>query len=222
MSELEPNLRSLATELEWPPTPSIELRLAERRRRLPRLAIAIALLAVALAVAFAVPQARSAILRFFHIGGVTIERVGTLPLARERALAVGLGAPISRREAERLLGPVRLPPVRGRVRLYSLDDVVSTILTTPDPTMLSELGVGGPPVLKKVVGPATSVTPVRVVNPGDGLWISGERHVFILPAAPPRLAGNVLVWEYKDVTFRLEGRTLDERTALRVAREISR
>ena len=107
--------------------------MAERRRRLPRLAIAIALLAVALAVAFAVPQARSAILRFFHIGAVTIERVGTLPPARERALAVGLGAPISRREAERLLGPVRLPPVRGRVRLYSLDDVVSTILTTPDP-----------------------------------------------------------------------------------------
>src|SRR5213082_712784 len=96
MSELEPNLRSLAAELEWPPTPSIELRLAERRRRLPRLAIAIALLAVALAVAFAVPQARSAILRFFHIGAVTIERVGTLPPARERALAVGLGAPISR------------------------------------------------------------------------------------------------------------------------------
>ena len=62
----------------------------------------------------------------------------------------------------------------------------------------------------------------QVAEPDLVLHHQHSRHVFILPAAPPRLAGNVLVWEYKDVTFRLEGRTLDERTALRVAREISR
>ena len=82
---------------------------------------------------FAVPQARSAILRFFHLGGVTVERVTTLPAAEERPLAVGLGAPVSRAEAEAVLGgPVALPRVNGEPQLYEREGVVSAVLATPE------------------------------------------------------------------------------------------
>ena len=60
---------------------------------------------------------------------------------------------------------------------------------------------------------------VRVGN-ADGLWIAGARHVFVLPAAPPRLAGNVLVWEFGAITYRLEGRGLGKQAALELAAEI--
>ena len=55
----------------------------ERRRQLPwrPLAIALAVLVVALAAALAVPSARSAILRFLGIEGVTVQRVDRLPQA---------------------------------------------------------------------------------------------------------------------------------------------
>ena len=45
--------------------------------------------------------ARTAILRFFHLRGATIELVETLPPAQERSKAGGLGARVSRAEAER-------------------------------------------------------------------------------------------------------------------------
>jgi hypothetical protein len=38
--------------------------------------------------------------------------------------------------------------------------------------------------------------------------------------APPRLAGNVLVWERDGLTYRLEGATLTKERALELARQI--
>jgi hypothetical protein len=223
MSELERNLSALAAELEWPPTPHVELRLGERPRRVPRLAIAIVLLALALAVAFAVPQARSAILRFFDIGGVTIIRVDTLPAAQERALSADLGTPVSRMEAARaLLAPVRLPKLRSRPHLYELGNVVSTLLSTPQPVLLSEVRTGISSVFpQKLVGPTTKLETAKVLVPGDAVWLTGARHIVLFPETPPRLAGNVLLWSYNGITFRLEGRTLDERTAMKIARELT-
>jgi hypothetical protein len=223
MSELERNLTALAAELEWPPTPQMELRLGERPRRIPRFATALALVAIALAVAFAVPQGRSAILRFFDIGGVTIVRVGTLPAAQERALSADLGPRVSRNEAAKtLLAPVRVPKVHGRPRFYEFGHMVSVLLATPKPLLLSELRLGGsgiPP--QKIVGPTTKSESASVVAAGDAVWLSGGRHIAVFPPTPPRLAGNVLLWVYGGITYRLEGRTLDERTALRLAREIT-
>ncbi len=225
MSELERSLRTLASEIEWPQTPHVRLELAGRARprRVPRLAAAVVLIAIAIGVAFAVPQARSAILRFFHLGGVTIERVGTLPSARERALTAGLGTLVTRSEGERaLVGPVRLPPVRGQVHLYQLGEVISTVLSAPQPVLLSEMRFGGTGLLPtKLIGPTTKLERTRVVAPGDAYWISGGRHVYVFPPAAPKLAGNVLLWSFKGITFRLEGRTLKKAAALRVAREIS-
>jgi hypothetical protein len=223
MSELERNLSALAAELEWPPTPHVQLRLAERPRRIPRLAIAVALVALAIAVAFAVPQARSAILRFFDIGGVTIIRVDTLPPAQERELSADLGRPVSRSEAARaLLAPVRLPKLHGRAHLYEQSGVVSTLLSTPQPVLLNQLRTGLSSAFpQKLVGPTTKLETAKVRTAGDALWLTGKRHIVLLPDAPLRLAGNVLIWSYNGISFRLEGRTLDERTALRLAREIT-
>ena len=103
MTELERALVQLGRELDLPTEPDLRSRVRERIERRPRyrraLVPALALL-VALGIALAVPDARSAILRFFHIGSVTIERVETLPPARERPLTAGLGPALSLRAAE--------------------------------------------------------------------------------------------------------------------------
>src|SRR2546422_454294 len=102
MTELERALVALAREIDFPPEPDLRSRVRERieRKRFARpLVLAVALLALAFGIAMAVPPARSAILRFFHIGAVTVEQVETLPAARERPLAAGLGPALPLREA---------------------------------------------------------------------------------------------------------------------------
>ena len=97
MPELELALRDLGGGLDWPVEPELEhgvlRRIREapvRRRRVPRRAIVIALavLAVAVGAVFAVPQTRAAVLEFFHLRGVTIQRVEELPTV---SVQTGLG-----------------------------------------------------------------------------------------------------------------------------------
>src|SRR6476619_3983386 len=106
MPELEPQLRALGGELEWPATPDLAAAVRprlERRRQLPGrpLAIALAVLVLALAAALAVPSARSAILRFLGIEGVTVQRVDKLPQAAPLGT---LGDRITMAAARRRLG----------------------------------------------------------------------------------------------------------------------
>ena len=210
MTELD--LRSLVPEVAWPPTPDIASRLVlEPRRR--RGALVAALAAAALAAAFAVPQSRSAILRFFHLGGVTIERVDTLPPAQERPLSAGLGEPVGDAEAERTLNGPFVPADHGT--LYERDGIVSTLLAGP--VLLSEFGA--PEFLKKFAV-STHVEWVEVAPGIQGIWLSGAPHVVFFPDASPRLAGNTLVWADNRRTFRIEGPALDKQSALRLARRI--
>jgi hypothetical protein len=225
MSELERALTALAAEVEWPPTPAFDLRLepARRpRRRWPVVAVALGTAALAVALAFAVPQSRGALLRFLHLGGVTVERVTTLPPAAERPLAAGLGAPVTPTDAEAVLGgPVALPRTSGEPQLYASAGVVSTVLATPEPVLLSELrSDDGGTLLKKLAGISTTVEWVPIDASTQGLWIAGEHHVVYWLQAPPRLAGNVLVWERDGVTYRLEGKRLTKARALELAREL--
>jgi hypothetical protein len=220
LTELEQQLHALARDVDWPPTPSLAPWLGGRRNRRP-LVLAVALLLVALGIAFAVPPARSAILRFFHLGGVTIERVGVLPPARERPLAASLGQPVSEAEAATILGgPFRVPPVTGRPRLYAQGGVVSILLATPQPVLLSELRSDGPYLVKKVLGGATSVESLELAPGVPAFWLTGKRHVLIVFGTPPRLAGNVLVWAQGALTYRVEGPRLDRAEALRLAGEL--
>jgi len=207
MTDFERRLRAL--DVEWPPTPEFRPALAPRRRR--RVVVAIAL-AVAITTAFAVPQSRGAILRFFHLGGVTVVQVETLPPADERPLAVGLGQPVDDAEAERTLGTSFEPARHGT--LYARDGFVSTVLHGP--VLLSEFGSAY--LIKKFA--SGTVEYVEVAPGVAGLWIADQPHVVFFPDVSPRLAGNVLVWARGGITFRLESRGLDEESALRLAREI--
>jgi hypothetical protein len=208
MTDFDRQLRAL--DVAWPPTPELRLELAPRRRRGVLVA---AFAAVALAAAFAVPQSRSAILRFFHLGGVTIERVGTLPPAQERPLSAGLGQAVGDREAALVLNGPFLPSRHGT--LYEQPGgIVSTLLRGP--LLLSEFG--GAQFLKKFAA-GTNVEWVEVAPGVQGLWLSGSPHVVFFGSSP-RLAGNVLVWATGERTFRLEGPALDKQAALRLAREI--
>ena len=234
MNELERRLVALGGELELPPEPdlaaAVAARLEERGRRpFPwrAVALAAAVLAVAIGAAFAVPQARTTILRWFHLRGVTVERVETLPRAVERSQTEGLGQPYSLVEAERLVGfDLALPPFSGGrpSRVYVLDaQLASVVVRAHDRTvLLSEFRSSDVDFLKKVTAAETRVEPVQI-DGEPGLWVEGGTHVLVYPGStePPAtlIHGNVLLWVHGNLTLRLEGK-LTKAQALRLAREI--
>jgi hypothetical protein len=226
MTVLEQALVRLGGELEFPATPDLaaavsgrlEPRAPSRRRR--ALVLVPVVVVLALAVAFAVPPARTAILHLFGVGGVTVVRVDALPPAQERPLGATLGTRSSPDRVERDLGfRFLLPPTNHAPQLYETSFAAAALLAMPQPVLLTELRSDGGGLLKKLAGTGTRVESVRV-NGDPGIWISGKAHVFIEPAAPPRLAGNVLVWQHGDVTLRLEGK-LTKADALGLARSIT-
>ena len=219
MTPLEHALVALGRELELPPAPdlvpAVRARLEPRHDR-RRLALALAATAlVALAAALAVPQARSTIIRFFHLGGVTIERVETLPPAQERPLAQGLGPSLSLPEARDQLQFEPVVP-RGIRRVYVRDGALLVLLRERGkPVLLTEFAGG---FIKKVVSGETRVEEVHV-GADYGFWIAGARHVFQMPADAPRMAGNTLLWEHVGLTLRLEGH-LTKAQAIKLAYRI--
>jgi hypothetical protein len=237
MTELERVLVALAGELDFPPEPDLVPRIRERleRRRLllPRrraLALAVALVVVAFGIAMAVPDARGAILRFFHIGAVTVERVETLPAAKERPLTAGLGAPLSRREAERRSGfPIKLPDFEGPAptRYYVRPGLIATLFhSDSEPVLLVEFQGDQLDLTKKLAAPDTRVEPAEIGQ--FGLWLAGGRHVMRwefgdsrLHELETRLAGNVLIWLEGETTYRLEG-DLSKAEMLKLGRQITR
>jgi hypothetical protein len=214
--DLERELRGLA--VAWPETPELRMELGarERSRRPLLVAIAVALVVAALAAAFAVPQSRGAILRFLHLGGVTVEVVDTLPSAQARPLAAGLGPVVTAAEARRHLGATPLvPPLEPP--LHFSDGVVSAVFADRGgPVLLNEIGGDDPAIVKKLLQNGQ----IRFVRVGGarGFWITGTGHVVSLPpSASPRLAGNVLLWQTRGLTLRLEGRELTLDRALQLA-----
>jgi hypothetical protein len=237
MTELERALVALGGELDFPAEPNLVpgVRAGLERRRLfvPRrraLAFAVALVVVAFGIAMAVPDARSAILRFFHIGSVTVERVETLPPAQERPLNAGLGEPLSRRAAERRAGfPILLPRDRRSTpaAYYVRPGLIATFLRSGSkPLLLVEFQGDQAGIAKKLTGPDTRVEPAEIGQ--FGLWIEGGRHVMTweferveLHQLDTRLAGNVLLWLQGERTFRLEGDFSKEKM-LQIGRQITR
>jgi hypothetical protein len=230
MTELERALVALGRELDLPPEPDLRSRVRERIERRPRyrrvLVPALALL-VALGIALAVPEARSAILHFFHIGAVTIERVETLPPGRERPLTAGLGPALSLHEAEVRSG-VTLVLNRPRPqRFYARPGLIATLLQYRGrPVLVVELQGDQMGIVKKLAAPATRIEVARIGS--FGLWLEGGPHLLIWEAGvgevrqiETRLAGNVLIWTEGDRTFRLEG-GLNKRQMLELARQITR
>lgn len=225
MTELERALLELGGELEFPATPDLRAPVrerTERRRWLRPLAFAVALAAVAFGVAMAVPQARSAILDFFHIGSVTIQRVETLPPAQERPLAAGLGPVMTRDEAEADSGVSLILHGVDAKRFYSRPGLIATVFQyLGTPVLLAEFSGEQTSLTKKLASPDTHVEPAAI---GDfGLWLTGGRHVITWNQGhveTSRLAGNVLIWTVGNRTFRLEG-DLGKEDMLQLARDIT-
>ena len=119
MPELELALVELGRSIDFPPTPDLTSRVRERiatehpprRSFLPArrtLVIALALLAVAVGALMAVPGTRAAILEFFGVRGVAIERVETLPTV-PTAVDLNLGEPVSLDRARELARLAKTP-----------------------------------------------------------------------------------------------------------------
>ena len=223
MTELEHALVALGHELDVPTAPNLAPRVRARlepRRVWPRrVALAIAVAVLAVGVAFAIPPARSAILRFFHLGGVTIERVDTLPRAQERPLTADLGLPLHLARATRVAGFRPLLPRGLHPRLYAWNDAISMLVRIGHkPVLISETSHGGLMFEKKYVAPETQVVAVTVAGQ-PGYWITGARHVVEFQSGEPRLAGNVLLWQRAGLTLRLEGR-LTKAQAVELAQSV--
>lgn len=230
MTELERALVALGNELDFPEVPDLTSRVRERlqRRRWVRpVVFAVALGALALGVAMAVPPARSAILKFFHIGAATVERVETLPPAQRRPLVAGLGPALTRSAAEALAQvELKLPKVAAPKRYYAQPGLIATLLHVDGkPVLLSEMKGDQMRLFKKFAGPATNVQPVDLAE--FGLWIQGGRHVLMwqfnygeIRQVETRLAGTVLLWLSQDTTYRLEGE-LDKGRMLQLAHQIT-
>jgi hypothetical protein len=225
--DLARELSSLAEHVDWPATPELRLELEPRARRRSRrpLVAALAFAAIlALAAAFAVPESRGAILRFLHLGGVTIERVDTLPAADDRPLEAGIGRPVTLAEAKRLFGnQILLPDVSPLPQLHIQGrSVISMVFEYHgQPVLFTEFGFGNY-FLKKLLSGGTSVEDGGVGGSTVSFWLSGAVHDVYFAGSSPRLAGNVLVWESNLITYRLEGRSLSHADAVALARSLTR
>jgi hypothetical protein len=218
MTELERALVALGNELDFPATPDVWSRVEPRlqRRRWVRPAVfAAAVVAVAIGIAMAVPPARSAILKFFHIGAATVEQVETLPPAQTQPFAYGLGPPRSR-------ATVDLPASVTPLHYYAQHGLRAALVRYRGKQLLfarlegDQMGFS-----KKFTDPTTHVEDARI---GEwGIFFSGGMHVirWQFGAVPTRLAGNVLLWLDRGVTYRLEG-PLDKSQMLRLGRQITR
>ena len=219
MSELELALQRLGGELDYPQTPDlvgrVRQRLAEGRRPLGwrrPLVIALAALLVAVAAVMAVPQARSEILDWFGVGGVTIRYVDELPPVEKQQADLQLGERMSLEEARELSSfEIRVPTRKGLEEpdVYRGDfGQVSFLYGSEDKPRLLITQLLGTGSLEKLL--QDELTEVELVNVGgaEGVWLEGGGHVVFFPsigAETQRLAGNVLILERKDaVTVRIE------------------
>ena len=224
---IERELSALAAYVDLPAEPElasvVRARLARRPHRRRALVAVLVALALAVAVAFAVPPARSAILRFFHLKGVRIELVDRLPEVRT-AGPLDLGIPIALNEAEQTTGFRPLTsPLLGKPDRVTWDGGMVWFAYGDVKLLVSQfLGIERVDLVKKLVEPRTMITPVAIGG-RQGFFLSGATHFLYL--APTnlirnervRLARNVLLWQRGPLTLRLEGQiTIVE--ALRLAR----
>jgi hypothetical protein len=240
VSELGRELDGLASHIVFPPTPDLAPavlgRLRERHHP-RRLALAFAAAALALAATAAVlaasPGARSTVLDWLRIGGVQIRRADELPKVPLRAEPV-FGERVSLEEARRrvefpVLVPERLgEPDRVHHRPYPPGGAVTLVWGEPGEPRLALTEWAGrvvEPVVLKLIPPGTQAD-VVTVGGGTGVWLEGAPHVlFIHPpgggeqAEELYLAGNVLVWEVGERSFRIEA-AVGRDEALRIARSL--
>ncbi len=250
VERLERELDALAGEFAYPPTPAlapvVRARVAAepgRRRRVPArrtltLALAVLLVLAAAAVA-ASPDLRHSVLEWLS---VRVERVPTLPHLPDGRAGGGLGlgqrttlAAARARVSFRVLVPagardevyLASSPPGGRVTFaYRPRPGLPRARGTGAGLLITELrGRQDTTLIDKSLGPATSITRVRV-GADPGVWIAGSPHEFAfvdargqVRAENLRLAGNTLVWRHGDVLLRREA-DVSKARALAIARTL--
>lgn len=242
MPELELALRDLGTSLEWPGEPDLEGRVLRGIRQPPArrpfvqrraLVLALAVVAVAVGAVLAVPQTRASILEFFHLRGVTIQRVEELPtVSVETGLGTFLGDHVSLQEArERADFDLVVPQALGAPDgVYFQENppggMVSFVYGSSDEprALFTQFAASVDEALFKKVAPDAKIQAVTV-DGQPGFWIEGA-HFFSyfdrdgeMQSEQVRLAGNVLLWERGTRTLRLEA-DISRQEALRIAASV--
>jgi hypothetical protein len=245
MSELELALVQLGRQLDVPPTPDLTSQVRARLADAPAsrtwsgrrrgLVLVLAILAVAVGAALAVPGTRAAILEFFHLRGVTIQRVEelpTVPLQRDFGELV-LGDRVTLAEArERADFDVVVPEALGEPDAVFFQDnppggMVSLVYGSPaEPRALfTEFRGTVDEVIYKKVAAGTDIAALQIEGQ-PGFFLSGEPHVFSyfdrtgqFREEIVRLAGNTLLWEQGPLTLRLEA-DINRNEAVQIARSV--
>jgi hypothetical protein len=241
MSELELALVDLGRHVEFPPTPELSRRVRTRlaEGRAPRFAvggrrglvIALAVLAVAIGAVLAVPQTRAAILEFFRLRGVTIERVDELPTVPAQA-RLNLGSPVDIDRVKvpwKIVVPTELgEPDAVYYRPHPPGGMVSLLYGSQEEprAIFTQFQASVDEAFQKKILAETRIEPVTI-HGQPGYWLAGAPHVFVFVDAEGRfqeesvrLAGNVLLWERGTLTLRLEAE-VSKAEALKIARSAS-
>ena len=192
----------------------------------PALATLLLIVVVSLA---AVPQVRAAADEFLRLRGIDIFRTAATPSAPVASAALPFpGTRVSLEEARRRAPFLRIPTDArlGAPDAVYLDEtpagerVTLVYANRPGIPVSRDVGVSAvfvafrgrvdDSLFGKVAAPGTRVEEVSVAG-GRGFWIEGAPHQFFYRdsagnAWPEtlRLAGNTLIWEQGDATFRLE------------------
>jgi hypothetical protein len=232
MPELERLLRELAPVLEYPPTPDLAARFTsalDRRRRVRRrLVVVLALVAVAVGIAFAVPPARSAILDWLGLSGVSVERVSGLPpgLPSRPSLGRRVDLAAARRSVP---FPLLVPRALGApdgvyVRRGPTGPQVTLVYRRPLLLLSALRGSDATQLFQKLITPQVRFERTEV--DGDpAVWLEGA-HAFAyfgphgeFVRETLRLARNTLLWQRGPLVLRLEG-ARTEQQALAIARSL--
>jgi hypothetical protein len=232
--DLERELRALAAEPPFPPTPdlagAVRARLATqpaavRRapwwRGLPLAAQAAAvLLALLVALMAFSPGVRSAVLEALGLQGARIERREPSPRARAAGTRLDVGTPVTLAAArDRAAFDVVVPDDPGAPDAVFFDAAapgggqVAFVWERQGgrPLLLTQIAALDAPVVGKAAGPRTRIEPVDVGG-RPGFWLTGDPHEFSFLSPDGnfqvdrlRLAGDTLLWNRRDVLLRLEG-----------------
>ena len=239
MPELELALRQLGAAVEFPEEPDLADGVRRRLREAPGrgwapprlLLVGLAVLVVAVGAVMAVPSARTAVLEWLGIKGVSVTRVDTLP--RTAPLRdVGLGERVTLEEAWRR-APWLVEPSYERLgepdQVYYAEVVprgqVAFLWGTLREPRLLMTQSPGEAFGEKMLKGRTNADAVDV-DGARGVWFSGPPHVFIyrdergqVREESARLVGNTLLWQDGELTVRLEG-DLSKEDALEIARSV--
>jgi hypothetical protein len=211
-----------------------------------RLAVAaLVLIAVAGTAVALSPAVQTAIAERLGLRGIQIQHVPSLPApdAAPPGSRLSLGQPMTLAQVrERVAYPVVVPSALGAPdEVYLLDpppggQVALVYDPRPDLPPAGSTGVGlllteflgnvhATGVVGKGLPAGTSLEAVQVNN-SPGYWITGDPHSFFYldvrgqaRTETTRLAGSVLLWEQRDVTFRLEA-ALAKDAALEIAASV--